>query len=89
VTIRPSVLLTFIVLFGFFARAGTYKAPLLDHHSWRQADTASIARNFYRERLNILYPQVDQRGARQVGYVETTMRLGACSAPRSSSARAC
>jgi hypothetical protein len=67
--------LTFIVLFGFFARAATYKAPLLDHHGWRQADTASIARNFYRERLNIFYPQVDQRGAREVGYVETGLEL--------------
>jgi hypothetical protein len=37
-------------MFGFCARAATCKSPLLDHHAWRQADTASIARNFYRER---------------------------------------
>jgi len=61
----------FVVLFGFFARAATYRAPLLDHHAWRQADTASIARNFARERLNPLYPQVDWRGDRATGYVET------------------
>jgi 4-amino-4-deoxy-L-arabinose transferase-like glycosyltransferase len=66
-----SSLLGLVVLFGLFARAASYKAPLLDHHAWRQADTASIARNFARERFNPLYPQVDWRGARAEGYVET------------------
>jgi hypothetical protein len=69
------IILGFVVLFGFLARAATYKSPLLDHHAWRQADTASIARNFYRERFNILYPQVDQRGGQQAGYVETGLEL--------------
>ena len=64
-----------MLLFGFFARAATYKAPLLDHHAWRQADTASIARNFYRERLNPMYPQIDQRGGQSFGYVETGFEL--------------
>ncbi len=70
-----SILLAFIVLAGFCARAATYRAPLLDHHGWRQADTASIARNFSRERFNILYPQVDQRGAGAEGYVTTGLEL--------------
>ena len=69
------ILLGFIVLFGFFARASTYKVPILDHHAWRQADTASISRNFFRERFNILYPQIDQRGARSDGYVETGLEV--------------
>src|SRR5262245_37957991 len=64
-----------IILFGFFARAATFKSPLLDHQAWRQADTASIARNFYRERFNILYPQVDQRGAQPTGNVETGLEV--------------
>jgi len=63
--------LGFMLLFGLCARVATFKTPLLDHHAWRQADTAAIARNFYAERLNILYPQVDERGAAPVGYVET------------------
>ncbi len=70
-----TVLVGFILLFGFFARAATYKAPLLDHHAWRQADTASIARNFLNERFNILYPQVDQRGSQANGYVETGLEV--------------
>jgi hypothetical protein len=71
---RP-VLLAFIVFFGFAARAATYRAPLLDHHAWRQADTAGVARSFVRERYNILYPQVDARGGRAEGYVETGLEL--------------
>jgi 4-amino-4-deoxy-L-arabinose transferase-like glycosyltransferase len=30
--------------------------------SWREADDAAIARNFYREGMNVLYPRVDWRG---------------------------
>src|SRR4051812_25007159 len=70
-TLSQRTILAFVLVFGFFARAATYKSPLLDHHGWRQADTASIARNFHRERFNIAYPQIDQRGAAPAGYVET------------------
>jgi hypothetical protein len=69
------LVLVFVILFGFFARAATYKAPFFDHHGWRQSDTASIARNFHRERFNLFYPQIDQRGARDEGYVETGLEL--------------
>lgn len=30
--------------------------------SWREADVASIARNYYREGMNIFYPRIDWRG---------------------------
>ena len=69
------IIVGFVLLFGFCARAATYKSPLLDHHAWRQSDTASIARNFYRDRLNVLYPQIDQRGSQEFGYVETGLEL--------------
>lgn len=41
--------------------------PLLLHsvshtHRWRQADTAAVAKNFYEESFNIMYPRVDIRG---------------------------
>jgi hypothetical protein len=45
-----------ILLFGFCVRAQTVRTPLFDHHNWRQADTAQIARNFWRERFNPLFP---------------------------------
>lgn len=74
---QAQIALAFIVLFGFFARAATFKSPLLDHHAWRQADTASIARNFHRERFNILYPQIDWRGPQATGYVATGLEVPA------------
>jgi len=64
-----------ILLFGFCVRAQTLRTPLFDHHNWRQADTAQIARNFWRERFNPFFPQVDQRGAQERGYVETGFEL--------------
>jgi hypothetical protein len=33
--------------------------PFLDHHSWRQTQTLSIARNFYTIEPNLLNPRVD------------------------------
>jgi len=30
--------------------------------SWRECDYAAVARNFYREGMNILYPRIDWRG---------------------------
>jgi hypothetical protein len=75
--LRPAIVLFFIVTFGFAARAATLRTPIFDHHSWRQADTAAIARNFVRERFNPLYPQVDWRGSQPTGYVETGLELQA------------
>jgi hypothetical protein len=69
------LILVAILFVGFAARVATFRSPLLDHHSWRQADTAAMARNFLRDRFNPFYPQVDQRGAQPVGYVETGLEL--------------
>lgn len=66
-----------IITLGLMARALTYRSPLFDFHSWRQSDTAAIARNFLEERFNPLYPQIDQRGGRREGYVETGLELHA------------
>ena len=48
--------------------------PLVDAQNWRQTDTAAIARNFYEEGMNPLYPRVDWRG-RTEGYVESEFSL--------------
>jgi 4-amino-4-deoxy-L-arabinose transferase-like glycosyltransferase len=37
--------------------------PFLDHHSWRQTDTAAVARNFYRDHFNPLRPEMDRFGS--------------------------
>ena len=63
------------IMLGLMARVLAFQSPLFDLHAWRQADTAAIARNFANERFNPLYPQVDHRGNRATGYVETGLEL--------------
>ncbi|MBU1499514.1 glycosyltransferase family 39 protein, partial [Patescibacteria group bacterium] len=43
----------------FIPRLYKINNPVADWHSWRQADTAAVARNFVKERFNLLYPQSD------------------------------
>ncbi len=64
----PRTLLAIVVL-GAIARLYNIDVPLFDWHSYRQHDTAALARNFYEGGMNILYPQVDWRGE-SPGYVE-------------------
>jgi hypothetical protein len=63
-----------LMIFALTCWLFNVNSPLLDHHSWRQTDTAAIARNFYYNGFNILYPQVDTGGAGP-GYVETEFQL--------------
>ncbi|MFZ2199634.1 MAG: glycosyltransferase family 39 protein [Microgenomates group bacterium] len=48
-----------IILLGIFLRSYKIDAPLADWHSWRQADTAAVSRNFVKDGFNLLYPQSD------------------------------
>lgn len=48
--------------------------PVTGWHSWRQADTAAIARNFYESGNSILYPQIDWRG-NTPGFVESEFHV--------------
>ncbi len=59
---NKKVLIEIIFLIAVFAlsfRLRTYKIdnPVADWHSWRQADTAAVARNFAKEEFNLLYPK--------------------------------
>jgi Dolichyl-phosphate-mannose-protein mannosyltransferase len=74
---RAKLMVLAILTLGFMARAVTFQSPLFDFHSWRQSDTAIVARNFLEERFNPLYPQVDFRGDQVHGYVETGLELHA------------
>lgn len=49
-------LLLCIVLLAFCLRLYKITTPLLDWHSWRQADTASVTREYTKKALNPLYP---------------------------------
>lgn len=63
-----------LLLAGISIRLVDITLPLIDHHSFRQCDTAAIARNFYEGRFNILYPRVDWGGDTK-GYIECEFPL--------------
>jgi hypothetical protein len=68
------VLLIGVILVGLFLRLRYVTNPLLDFHFQRQVDTAAVARNFFEEGMNILYPRIDWRGTTP-GYVEMEFPL--------------
>jgi 4-amino-4-deoxy-L-arabinose transferase-like glycosyltransferase len=65
---RELLPLLLVVALGAGLRLQWIRAPLIDAHRWRQVDTASIARTFYEEGINPLYPQVNWGG--RDAYVE-------------------
>ncbi len=67
--------LLFLTVLALVPRLHNLYSPVIGVHSWRQADTAAIARNFYEAPLGLssfLYPQVDWGGG---GYAETEFPL--------------
>lgn len=56
---NPQLYLILIVILGFMVRLYKIDSPIADWHSWRQADTAAVARNFYKEGFNPLIPKYD------------------------------
>lgn len=51
--------LAIIIFLGFLARLYKIDSPIADWHSWRQADTAAVTRNFIKEGFNPLIPKYD------------------------------
>ena len=64
----------FPLLMGAALRLVNINAPIIGVHSWRQADTAALARNFQLNQLPIWLPQVDWGGVSS-GYAETDFPL--------------
>jgi len=48
-----------VLILALFLRLYKIDLPLADHHSWRQADTAAVARNFIKEGWNFFQPKID------------------------------
>lgn len=48
-----------VFILSFLPRLYRINNPVADWHSWRQADTAAVARNFIKDGFNLLYPQSD------------------------------
>lgn len=63
-----------IVVLGLAVRLFEIGEPLIDKQAWRQADTAAVARNYFEEGDELLWPRVDWRGA-TAGYVEMNFPL--------------
>ncbi len=51
--------LLIIIFFGLLVRLYKIDSPIADWHSWRQADTAAVTRNFIKEGFNPLFPHYD------------------------------
>lgn len=55
----PLLLLAIIIIASFWIRQYRINIPLGDWHSWRQVDTAAVARNFIKEGFDFLHPRYD------------------------------
>ena len=57
---KVEIFLLFIILFGgLVLRLYKIDRPVADWHSWRQADTAAVSRNFIKEGFNPFVPKYD------------------------------
>lgn len=52
-------ILIIILIAAFYLRLYRVDSPIADWHSWRQADTAAVTRNFEKNGINVLYPTFD------------------------------
>jgi 4-amino-4-deoxy-L-arabinose transferase-like glycosyltransferase len=59
-----------ILLLALVVRLYHIDFPVAGWHSWRQADTAAMARNFYENGFDFLHPQIDW-GGNSSGVVES------------------
>jgi len=60
-------ILTIILSIALSFRLYKINTPLADLHSWRQADTAAVARNFMRNGFDLLHPKYDDLSSNQSG----------------------
>ncbi|MBL7036652.1 glycosyltransferase family 39 protein [Candidatus Microgenomates bacterium] len=66
--IKTEYLILSVVLFlGLVLRLYRIQNPVADWHSWRQADTASVSREFVKNGINLLYPKYHDISSIQTG----------------------
>ena len=71
--------ISLIILLALVVRLYHIDFPVAGWHSWRQADTAAMARNFAEDGFQFLHPQIDWRGD-TAGFVESEFPLYAYTA---------
>lgn len=62
------ILLFAILIIGLVLRLYKIDRPIADWHSWRQADTAAVARNFIKEGFNPFIPRYDDMSSQGTGF---------------------
>lgn len=69
-------LLALVTIFigAFIVRLYRFDNPVADWHSWRQADTASVTRNFVKEGYTPLYPKFDALNSLNEGQLPNPKR---------------
>jgi len=58
-SILEYILLSIIIILSFGLRLHKIDNPVADWHSWRQADTSSVSRNFIKNGYDLLHPRFD------------------------------
>lgn len=53
------LILAIIILAAFIVRLYRIDNPVADWHSWRQADTSAVTRNFVKDGIDLLHPRFD------------------------------
>lgn len=56
---KEIILVILFLLGGLLVRLYKFNAPIADWHSWRQADTSAVSRNFVRDGFDVLHPKFD------------------------------
>lgn len=64
---REFIVLVCIMLLSFVVRLYRINNPVADWHSWRQADTSAVSRNFIRHGFDLLHPTYDDISNVQTG----------------------
>lgn len=64
---RDTLALGFLIALAVILRLYHITAPVADWHSWRQVDTASVARNFVEGDFDLLHPKFDDFSNVQTG----------------------
>lgn len=64
---RRHWIIILILLICVIARSYKLTSPLIEYHSFRQADTAAVARNYARNGINLLDPRYDDLSPLQSG----------------------
>jgi hypothetical protein len=61
--LREMLWLGVVLCLGVSIRLIKIAQPFIDGWSWRQADVAMIAENFYRHGFHLLHPQINWAGS--------------------------